>query len=169
MIRLLFSFLFSLGCTVSFLSLSGCSTSTQQQSTAQKATGITGTLSKLPGAPLWNIESVGPVNNAWEKKAFDLPTHGKIAIVGWAVDQQAKAAAGGVEIAIDGNPFAAQYGKPRPDVASAYQVPSYGNAGYSLELTAETFAPGTHTAFVRILSSDRKGFWEVGPYSLNFQ
>jgi hypothetical protein len=167
MIRLRSNFLFSLGCAVSFFSLSGCST--PQQSTAQKATGITGTLSKLPGSPLWNIESVGPVNNAWEKKAFDLPTHGKIAIIGWAVDQQAKAAAGGVEIAIDGTPFAAQYGKPRPDVAGAYQVPSYGNAGYSLELSAETFAPGSHTAFVRVLSSDRKGFWEVGPYSLNFQ
>jgi hypothetical protein len=149
--------------------LSGCSTSTPPQSGAQKAAGISGTLPRLPGAPLWNIESVGPVSRAWEKKVFDLPAHGKIEIVGWAVDQDAKAAAGGVEVAIDGKVYPAQYGKPRPDVASTYSVPSYANAGYSLDLSADAFAPGGHTAFVRVLSSDRNGYWEVGPYSLNFQ
>jgi hypothetical protein len=118
---------------------------------------------------MWNIESVGPVNSAWEKKTFDLPAQGKIEIVGWAVDQEAKAAAGGVVITIDGKAFAAQYGKARPDVAAAYHVPAYENAGYSLELRAEAFTPGSHIAFVRVVSSDRKGFWEVGPYNLNFQ
>jgi hypothetical protein len=164
MSRPLLKSLLFMGCTVPFLSLSGCSTSTSPQPTTAEQT-----LSKLPGAPLWNIESVGPVNYAWEKKVFDLPKQGKIEIIGWAVDQEAKTAAGGVVITIDGKPFAAQYGKPRPDVANAYHVPSYENVGYSLELNAETFTPGSHTAFVRVVSGDRKGFWEVGPYSLNFQ
>jgi hypothetical protein len=168
--RLFLMRLLSLGCTVLFTALSGCSTSTPSPSTsAPKATGVTGTLSKLPGAPLWNLESVGPVNNAWEKKIFDLPAHGQIDFVGWAVDQAASAPAGGVEIAVDGTPFAAQYGKPRPDVATAYGIPSYANAGYSLALTAEQYPPGHHTAFVRVLANDRKGFWEVGPYTLNLQ
>ena len=114
------------------------------------------------------MESVGLIT-AGENKSFDLPTHGKVEIAGWAVDQEAKTAAGGVEFVIDGTPLAAQYGKPRPDVATAYGVPAYANAGYSIALTAEEFAPGAHTAFVRVLSNDRKSFWEVGPYVFNFK
>jgi hypothetical protein len=153
------------------LSLISCSTSSSPQpsASAQQVSGVSGNLSRLTGGPLWNIESVGPVNNAFEKKTFDLPAHGKFEIAGWAVDQEAQAAAGGVEVVIDGTPFPAQYGTPRPDVAAAYKNPSYANAGYSFMLDTGTLAPGSHTAFVRVLNSSRKGFWEAGPYTLNLQ
>lgn len=153
------------------ISLIGCSTSSSPQSSAsaEKGTGISANLQKRPGGPLWNLESFGPVSSPGENRSFDLPAHGKIEIGGWAVDQEAKTAAGGVEIVIDGAPFAAQYGNSRPDVASAYGVPTYTNVGYSLALTGEQFAPGSHTAFVRVLSSDRHGYWEAGPYTFNFK
>ena|ERR1700722_981167 len=160
---------------VFFISLSGCSSSSPSESTSQsnagaaKTTGVSGTLPKLSGAPRWNLELVGtPVTDASIGNSFDLPKHGKVPIVGWAVDQDAKTGAGGVEIVIDGTPLAARYGLPRPDVASAYGIPAYTNVGYSLELTADEFTPGAHTAFVRVLSNDRKGYWEVGPYTLKF-
>src|SRR5579864_1717588 len=93
------------GTTVFFISLSGCSSSSPSASTSQsnasaaKATGVSGTLPKLSGAPQWNLEMVGtPVTNASIGSNFDLPKHGKVPIGGWAVDQDAKKGAGGVEI-----------------------------------------------------------------------
>jgi hypothetical protein len=118
---------------------------------------------------LWNIESVGSVSNAWTKLSFELPAQAKSTIIGWAVDQESKAVAGGVEIVIDGVPYSAQYGKPRPDVAVSFGVPAYSNSGYSFELVGSEFTPGTHTMFVRVLANDRKSYWEVDPYTIELK
>jgi hypothetical protein len=132
-----------------------------------KPTGITGTLTKRQGGPSWNLELVGENNKAWESKLFELPAHHELAITGWAVDKDSKQAAGGVEIVIDGSPYAAQYGGSRPDVAKLFGTPAYANCGYALRVPADQFAAGSHALFVRVLSSDRQGYWEVGPYTLN--
>lgn len=130
---------------------------------------ITQNLVKRSGGPLWNIESVGLVSNAWTKNSFELPAQAKSTIIGWAVDQEAKAAAGGVEVVIDGVPYAAQYGKSRPDVAVSFGVRAYSNSGYSFDLAANQFTPGTHTMFVRVLTNDQKGYWEMGPYTIDLK
>jgi hypothetical protein len=150
--------------------LIGCGNKSGLQNAA-KGTGISGALEKLKGAPAWNLESVGSTANAWTLNQFDVPARGKFSIVGWAVDQEAKRAAGGVEFTIDGVPYAAEYGKPRPDVAQVVGkgLAEYTNSGYSASLTADQFPPGAHTVFVRVLSNNRKGYWEVGPYTLNFK
>ena len=57
----------------------------------------------------------------------------------------------------------------RPDVAASFRVPAYANSGYTFDLLAEQFAPGAHTAFFRVLTSDQKGFWEAGPYTLDLK
>jgi len=156
---------------VAFLLLcGGCSrTPSESGSGTAAGTGITQRLEKLTGGPLWNIESVGPVGEAWKNQSFDLPAHEQLTIVGWAVDQKAKSAAGGVEVAIDGVPYTADYGKSRPDVAAAQKNPQYENSGFSVALAAGKLSPGTHTALIRVLTHDRTGFWEVGPYTLNLR
>ena len=128
-----------------------------------------GTPVKLPGGPLWNIESVGSIGSAWEKKSFQVSSHGKFTISGWAVDQEAKMPAGGVDIVIDGTSHSAQYGGARPDVAAVKGSPTYANSGYTLDLAGEDFTAGSHSMLIRVLSNDRKGFWEVGPYTLEFK
>ena len=133
-----------------------------------EAVAVTRNLPKLPGGPSWNIESVGN-QNVDQRKSFDLPAQEKFRIVGWAVDQQAKNAAGGVEVAIDGGLFAAEYGKPRPDVAKALGVPAYADAGYTIELLGQQFSPGKHSLSVRVLTHDRKAYWEAGPYTINIK
>src|SRR5258706_3953442 len=113
----------------------GCSRSPRSANAEPaRATAITQNLSKRPGAPLWNLESVGPVNEAWKTKSFDVPTHGKLIVIGWAVDQDAKTAAGGVEITFDGVPYSTEYRKPRPDVASTFGATGYTNSGYALAI-----------------------------------
>lgn len=153
-----------------FIMLGGCSkppASTVSEPLKQSA--ISQNLPKLPGATSWNIESVGPVNEAFKYKTFQVPGRGRIPITGWAVDNQAKAAAGGVEISVDGTLYVAQYGNPRPDVADAFGVPAYTKSGYTADLSGGQFAAGTHTMFVRILTQDKKAFWEIGPYTMEIK
>jgi hypothetical protein len=125
-------------------------------------------LPRLPGGTSWNIETIGQ-NNVGQSKSFDVPLQEEFSVTGWAVDEQAKAPAGGVEIVIDGTPCAAQYGSARRDVVTSLGVLSYVNSGYSLELLGPQFTPGTHSLFVRVLNHDRKAYWEFGPYSVNFK
>jgi hypothetical protein len=148
--------------------ITACSKSSQPTEIAAGAVAVTQSLPKLPGGPSWNIEMVG-ANAVGERKSFDVPSQDKFAIVGWAVDQKAMAPAGGVEGVVDGVPYPAEYGRPRPDVAKVFGVPSYANSGYSLQLSGQLFAPGTHSLFIRVLTQDRKAYWEVGPYTLNLK
>jgi hypothetical protein len=152
---------------LTLVALCGCSKSGSETVQPMKPNGITQTLAKRPGGPSWNIESVGANNRAWESKSFELPAHQELAVSGWAVDSESKKAAGGVEMVIDGAPYAAQYGGERPDVATFFGRPECADSGYVMKLPAGQFAAGSHAMFVRVLSSDRKSYWEVGPYTLN--
>jgi SAM-dependent methyltransferase len=122
--------------------------------------------SKKPGGPLWNIESVGECNRAWENTSFELPFDRELVVSGWAVDRDSKRAAGGVEILIDGIACAAQHGRERPDVAAFFNTAAYADSGYVLKVPAGQVAAGSHILYVRILANDRQGYWEVGPYTL---
>lgn len=166
-----FRFTAAAGFVAWFVILLGCgkSSSSSTDNRLPQATGASQNLVKRQGGPLWNLESVGPVNNAWAQKSFDLPSHGELTLIGWAVDQQAKAPAGGVDIVIDGVPYAAKYGKSRPDVAVSFGVPAYSNSGYAFDLMAEHLPPGAHTLFVRVLANDGKSFWEAGPYTITLK
>jgi hypothetical protein len=148
--------------------LTACSKPAQPTEVPADAIAITQTLTKLPGGPSWNIETVG-ASPVGESKSFDIPARDKFTIVGWAVDQQAKEPAGGVIGVVDGVPYPAEYGRPRPDVARVFGVPSYANSGYSLELLGERFVPGAHSLLIRVLTHDRKAYWEVGPYTINLK
>jgi len=148
--------------------LAGCSKSSQPTEIPADAVAVTQSLPKLTGGPSWNIETVG-ANVVGESKSFDVRAQDKFTILGWAVDQQAKAPAGGVEGVVDGVLYPAEYGRPRPDVATAFGVPSYANSGYSLELLGQLFVPGAHSLFIRVLTEDRKAYWEVGPYTINLK
>lgn len=126
-------------------------------------------MTKRTGGPLWNVEYVGGVLDAYNHTAFEAPPHGELNIGGWAVDQDAKLGAGGVEIRVDGAPYAGEYGKPRPDVAKAFNQPAYATAGYLIKLKVEQFSPGAHTAYFRVFANDRRSYWEVGPYTITFK
>jgi hypothetical protein len=148
--------------------ITACSKSSQPTEIPADAVAVSQSLPKLPGGPSWNIETVG-ANAVGERKSFDVPSQDKFAIIGWAIDQKAKAPAGGVEGVVDGVPFPAEYGRSRPDVATVFGVPLYASSGYSLELLGQQFAPGAHSLFMRVLTHDRKAYWEVGPYTINLK
>jgi SAM-dependent methyltransferase len=114
--------------------------------------------------PLWNLETLGTVT---EPGTIEVSAQEMFTIRGWAVDHVAKAAAGGIDIVIDGTAYAGEYGLRRPDVAKVHGEPAYLNSGYYFKLNGEHFAPGPHTAFVRVISHDKQSYWQVGPYIIS--
>src|SRR5712672_3612566 len=95
----------ALACLISIFALSGCASSPDSkpqtdQKTDQKTDGAStkppetkaGQTKRL-GAPLWNMESVGPVNAPLTAISLQIAAHGKFSIFGWAVDPEAKAPA----------------------------------------------------------------------------
>ena len=124
-------------------------------------------LAKKAGAPVWNIESVGESNSAWEHRAFEAPSDKELVVSGWAIDPECENVAGGVQVLIDDVSYSALYGGSRPDVARFFGAAAYLDSGYILRLPAGEFALGTHALSVHVLSSDLRGYWEAGPYTLD--
>ena len=82
---------------------------------------------------------------------------------GWAVDGQAVAPASGVDVAVDGHPYKAQYGIDRPDVAGTLKAPQYEKSGFSFVLHAGQMSKGRHTLAVRVISANRTSYTEFHP------
>ena len=81
---------------------------------------------------------------------------------GFGFDPVAKAPAKGVDVVIDGKAYGAAYGGSRPDVASYFKAPGLTATGFTATLPAGSLAMGPHTAVVRVVAADGKGYFE-GP------
>ncbi|MBZ5595170.1 MAG: class I SAM-dependent methyltransferase [Acidobacteriia bacterium] len=138
----------------------------EDQATAVKGQPLADFAKKRPGGPVWNLDTVGNDQRAWENKSFELSLQQELVVSGWAVDDESKRAAGGVDIVIDDTPYAAQVGVSRPDVAGYFGIPDYADSGFVLRLPMGHLAAGPHQLFVRVLSRDRQNYWEMGPYTL---
>jgi hypothetical protein len=79
---------------------------------------------------------------------------------GYAIDQESKNLAGGVDVVIDGLPFASRYQMDRLDVANYFKNPVYGQAGFAFSLPASLFGRGTHRLALRVIASDKKSYLE---------
>lgn len=125
-----------------------------------QATGASASLKRLSGEPAYNLEVMGPVVNPLASNGIVVPAGRPLQMSGWAVDAPAKALGSGVDIVIDGIPFAAQYSMDRADVARALKVPAYAKAGFQLTMQAGQVSQGSHTIAVRVLSKDGAGYYE---------
>lgn len=84
-----------------------------------------------------------------------------INVRGWAVDQRAKTAAGGVIVNVDGKTdFVANYGQPRPDVAANLKSSNYTDCGFITSIDVSGLEKGRHTLTMRVVTADRKGYFE---------
>jgi hypothetical protein len=86
-----------------------------------------------------------------------VPADTPIEVTGWAIDREAAAPARGVAVVTDGQPVWAHYGLARPDVAAAFNNPSYEMSGFSA--TILELPPGLHTLELRILTLDGRSFY----------
>jgi hypothetical protein len=124
--------------------------------------GISKDLKHDATAPVYNFDSLGPIQYPAGQKANQVSADSVIGISGWAQDAATKGLAGGVEVVLDGTPYTAKYGIPRGDVADHFKRPEIMNCGYLLELRAGQLTKGPHSVSVRILSADKKSYTE-GP------
>jgi hypothetical protein len=129
------------------------------------ATGATQHLSAKKGSTLFWVDEIGATKNPYGQGSVTVPSGGALTGWGWAVDQQAQTTAGGVDIAIDDVPYAATYGIDRPDVADGHHIPGYRSSGWRFSLPIAAFK-GRHTLTLRIVTSDRKAYYETPPLTL---
>jgi hypothetical protein len=129
------------------------------------ATGATQNLTRNPGTTLFWVDEIGSVKNPYENKSVKVSSAGDFTAVGWAVDKETEMPAGGVDVVIDNTTYAATYGLDRPDVADGQKVPAYLHSGWSFSMPAAPLK-GPHRLTIRIVSSDRKSYYEIPPATL---
>jgi SAM-dependent methyltransferase len=85
-----------------------------------------------------------------------------IRITGWAIDESAQKAAGGVFINVDGTQdLPAHYGLDRLDVAAALGNYHCRFAGFTSSISASSLKKGRHTLGLKVLTADKKGYYEA--------
>jgi hypothetical protein len=88
----------------------------------------------------------------------------RVAVVGWAIDDQAAAPATTVFIDVDGRPFSqAVYGDDSPQAAAAMGSPRYAHCGFDVILDTTRLTPGPHLLTVRVVSADGRRLYAPGP------
>jgi hypothetical protein len=116
----------------------------------------------LAGTTLFSVEvinnQVSPQNVVIEAKHGD-----GFYIAGWAVDEQAQGAAGGVFVDVDKQlVIPAQYGLDRPDVAVHFRNERYRSSGFSVFFAASALEKGRHTLSLKVIAADKRGYYDTG-------
>ena len=83
-----------------------------------------------------------------------------VVVNGWAIDSPAAALANGVEIVIDGRAYKLPYFLSRADVAAAKGNQAYTDCGFLAVVPRELLPMGSHTVSFRIVSADRKTYYQ---------
>ncbi len=83
-------------------------------------------------------------------------------VTGWAIDQQTGGNVGDIYLDIDGLLYRAYYGVSRADLVKRFQRTEYENSGFHAAIPISELGTGQHSISIKILSSDRKGYYSSG-------
>jgi hypothetical protein len=133
------------------------------------ATGRSAGLRRLEQEPVYQLEMLGTAAAPFANQPVRLPRTGEIVASGWAVDPATNTAADGVDVVIDGIPYAAQHGMDRPDVANYHKVPGYLKSGFELVMPAESLPAGDHHLSVRVLPAGGTAYAEGPPLTFRLE
>jgi hypothetical protein len=84
-----------------------------------------------------------------------------IDVMGWAVDTEAKASAGGVYVEVGDERFPASYGLQAAGLVDALGEPGYSDSGFEAKVSVLDVEPGTHELSLVVLSQDRNSYYTV--------
>lgn len=121
--------------------------------------GITPRLPRNPRPTQYFIDQFGPSAQPFRKTA-EIRAGQDVTVRGWAIDAPADALAGGVEIVVDGHAYKLPYFLSRADVAAAKRKEAYTDCGFLGIVSAELLPKGSHTVSLRIVSADRKTYYQ---------
>jgi hypothetical protein len=103
---------------------------------------------------LFAEESTPIVINAQDEKT--------ITISGWAVDQKAGRAAGGVFVNVDGQiDIPTLYGSDRQSVVDVFENSRYRYSGFWASFATSVLGEGEHTLSLKIVTADKKGHYKA--------
>jgi len=133
------------------------------------ASGMSAGLAKRAEFPGFYLDRVGQAPDPLNQQPAVTSGAAPMVLSGFGFDPVAKLPAKGVDVAIDGNAYGADYGRPREDVANFNKVPALTPTGFTLTLPAGTLAKGPHIAMVRVVAADGKGYFESPaiPFQVN--
>ncbi len=125
-------------------------------------------MTRSANPPVYNLENLAGIASPLGKTGpLQIRANSSLKLDGWAVDDEAKALAAGVEVVIDGKAYRALYGRSRPDVAAYFHVPAYLNAGFSASVPMAAVGPGQHKLALRVIAQDRKSYSEGATIELD--
>ena len=124
--------------------------------------GISQNLTRSELAPLCVLDNIGPVADPAKQKSVQVSGDATFGITGWAVDEAKKLPAGAVDVVVDQAPYSAHYGSERKDVANHFNQPEYRNSGFELMIAPGQLAKGQHSVSIRVISNDKKSYYQ-GP------
>ena len=113
------------------------------------------------GQPLTNIDRIGANTAPFGAAPLHVAGSGELKISGWAVDQSSQTATGGVDVLIDQVAFPTIYGTDRGDVVDYFKRPEYRGSGFTAAIPAEQFGKGQHALALRVVSSDRRCYYQT--------
>lgn len=137
-----------------------------QAETTQAAavgTGAGDNLTRGQDPPRCSLDEVGGQNDVWRKKSLHFSSGvPDIRVSGWALDRDSLTRAAGVDLVLDGGaPMAAEYGIERGDVAQYFHCPECLHSGFVYRLPLGKLKKGVHRLTVRVISADRRVYWET--------
>ena len=121
--------------------------------------GITPRLARNSKPTEYFVDRFGPALQPFGK-TVEIRSGEDVVVSGWAIDAPAAALAGGVEIVIDGHAFKLPYFLTRADVAAAKRNEAYTDCGFLAVVPRELLPNGSHTVSLRIVSADRKTYYQ---------
>jgi hypothetical protein len=125
--------------------------------------GLSKGLAKRAEAPGLYLDHIGTANDPASKPPAVTAAGAPIVLDGFGFDPVAKVPAKGVDVVIDGKAYGTAYGHARPDVAAYFKTPGLAATGFRTTLPAGTVAAGAHTALIRVVAADGKGYFESQP------
>jgi phosphoglycerol transferase len=123
----------------------------------------TATMAACGGVPLYNVDAVSPARASYPSSTLHIRGSEPLHVTGWAVDTKGTPQGWGVDVVVDGIPFPSVYGSDRQDVADYYKNPAYKPSGFTATVPIETLAKGQHSLSIRLVTSDRRCFYESVP------
>ena len=152
--------------------LTSCGTKDAEHPTAPSpawAPGISQNLTRSAATTSCVLDNIGPVANPAAQKYVQVSGATAFQINGWAIDDASKTTAGGVDLVIDQAPYSAHYGSERKDVAVHFNNTGYTNSGFDLTVAPGQLSKGQHAVAIRIISSNKKSYYQgpVVPFAVN--
>jgi hypothetical protein len=131
--------------------------------------GVSGGLSMRPGMPGFYLDHAGDALDPMNRKPAVTAADGPVLLDGFGFDPVALAPGKGVDVVVDGKAWPTNYGLPRGDVAEFKKIPGLVSVGFSTTVPAGTLARGAHSAVVRVVAADGKGYYDSPPIAFTLK